>query len=104
MAISAAVVRQRAKPRRYTRPQQINCGEPPFCTNWRRKEAIGNRTWHDLLDRHNEILRRGVLRHRGREEKTTGDGFLMALDGPARSSRCSLAISEAVEDLGWQVT
>jgi len=69
----------------------------------KRAEAIGDRAWHDLLDRHNEIVRREILRHRGREVKTTGDGFLITFDGPARSIRCSLAISEAVEDLGLQV-
>jgi class 3 adenylate cyclase len=69
----------------------------------KRVEAIGDRAWHDLLDRHNEIVRREILRHRGREVKTTGDGFLITFDGPARSIRCSLAISEAVEDLGLQV-
>ena len=30
----------------------------------KRVEAIGDRAWHDLLDRHNEIVRREVLRHR----------------------------------------
>ena len=69
----------------------------------KRAEAIGDRARHDLLDRHNEIVRREVLRHRGREVKTTGDGFLITFDGPARSIRCSLAISEAVEDLSLQV-
>jgi len=69
----------------------------------KRVEAIGDRAWHDLLDRHNEIVRREVLRHRGHEVKTTGDGFLITFDGPARSIKCSLAISEAVEDLGLQV-
>ena len=69
----------------------------------KRAEAIGDRAWHDLLDRHNEIVRREILRHRGREVKTTGDGFLITFDGPARSIRCSLAISEAVEDIGLQV-
>jgi class 3 adenylate cyclase len=69
----------------------------------KKAEAIGDRAWHDLLDRHNEIVRREILRHRGREVKTTGDGFLITFDGPARSIRCSLAISEAVEDLGLQV-
>ena len=69
----------------------------------KRVEAIGDRAWHGLLDRHNEIVRREVLRHRGREVKTTGDGFLITFDGPARSIKCSLAISEAVEDLGLQV-
>ncbi|MEH2539480.1 MULTISPECIES: adenylate/guanylate cyclase domain-containing protein [unclassified Bradyrhizobium] len=69
----------------------------------KRAEAIGDRAWHDLLDRHNEIVRREILHHRGREVKTTGDGFLITFDGPARSIRCSLAITEAVEDLGLQV-
>ena len=66
-------------------------------------ETIGDRAWRDLLDRHNVIVRREILLHRGREVRTTGDGFLIAFDGPARSIRCSLAISEAVEDIGLQV-
>jgi class 3 adenylate cyclase len=69
----------------------------------KRAKAIGDRAWHDLLNQHNEIVRREILLHRGREVRTTGDGFLIAFDGPARSIRCSLAISEAVEDLGLQV-
>jgi pimeloyl-ACP methyl ester carboxylesterase len=69
----------------------------------KRAEELGDRIWHDLLDRHNAIIRREIERHRGREIKTLGDGFLITFDGPARSIRCSLAISEAVETLGLQV-
>jgi class 3 adenylate cyclase len=69
----------------------------------KRAEELGDRVWHDLLDRHDAIIRREIERHRGREIKTLGDGFLITFDGPARSVRCSLAISEAVETLGLQV-
>src|SRR5271166_791085 len=48
---------------------------------------IGDRRWHDLLDRHNEFVRGELARFRGREIKTTGDGFLATFDGPARAVR-----------------
>jgi len=69
----------------------------------KRAETIGDRAWHDLLDHHNAIVRRELLRHRGREVRTLGDGFLATFDGPARSIRCALAINESVEPLGLQV-
>ena len=69
----------------------------------KRAEELGDSSWHDLRDRHNAIVRREIQRHRGREIKTLGDGFLVTFDGPTRSIGCSLAISEAVEALGLQV-
>ena len=47
-----------------------------------------------LLERHNELVRRELLRFRGREIDTTGDGFLATFDGPARAIRCASAIVE----------
>ena len=69
----------------------------------RRAETIGDRAWHDVLDRHNALVRREISRHRGHEVRTMGDGFLATFDGPARSIRCALAINEGVEALGLQV-
>jgi class 3 adenylate cyclase len=69
----------------------------------KRAETIGDRAWHDVLDRHNALVRREILRHRGHEVRTMGDGFLATFDGPARSIRCALAINEGVEALGLQV-
>ena len=69
----------------------------------KRAETIGDRAWHDVLDRHNALVRREISRHRGHEVRTTGDGFLATFDGPARSVRCALAINEGVEALGLQV-
>jgi class 3 adenylate cyclase len=42
---------------------------------------------------------RELLRFRGREIGTTGDGFLAVFDGPARAIRCASAIVEAVHEL-----
>lgn len=65
--------------------------------------GLGDRRWRDVLERHNEIVRRELLRHRGREIDSAGDGFLASFDGPARAIRCAAAIIDAVEELGIQV-
>lgn len=65
--------------------------------------ALGDRAWHKLLDDHDRIVRSELTRHRGREIKTTGDGFLACFDGPARAIRCALAICEAVGPLGVRI-
>jgi pimeloyl-ACP methyl ester carboxylesterase len=50
-----------------------------------------------------EKIRRILVRFRGREIKTTGDGFLATFDGPARGVRCACAIAEEVKPLGIEV-
>jgi class 3 adenylate cyclase len=65
-----------------------------------RTAAAGDRDWLDLLDRHNEIVRRELERFRGREVKTMGDGFMATFDGPARAIRCANAMIEGVRPLG----
>ncbi|HEX4009921.1 MAG TPA: adenylate/guanylate cyclase domain-containing protein [Solirubrobacteraceae bacterium] len=64
---------------------------------------LGDRRWRDLLERHDTIVRRELLRHRGREVAHTGDGFLAAFDGPARAIRCAQAIVDGATDLGLSI-
>ena len=64
---------------------------------------LGDRRWLDLLERHNALVRRQLLRFRGREISNTGDGFLAAFDGPARAIRCACAIVDGVHDLGLTI-
>jgi pimeloyl-ACP methyl ester carboxylesterase len=64
---------------------------------------LGDRRWRDLLELHDTIVRRELLRHRGREVAHTGDGFLAAFDGPARAIRCAQAIVDGVTDLGVSI-
>ncbi len=71
-----------------------------ICRSTERAAEMGDRAWRALLGRHDELVRRELVRHRGREIKHTGDGFLATFDGPARGVRCASAISEGVLGLG----
>src|SRR5262249_24420864 len=66
-------------------------------------EELGDRRWHELLDRHYAVIRAQLTRFRGREVGTTGDGMLAVFDGPARAVRCAWAIARAVQSLGLEV-
>jgi class 3 adenylate cyclase len=68
-----------------------------------RARDLGDRAWCDLLERHNQVVRREIAQFRGREVKTLGDGFLVTFDGPARAIRCAVAISREVQALGIEV-
>jgi class 3 adenylate cyclase len=65
--------------------------------------ALGDARWRELMGRHNELVRAELERHRGREIKTMGDGFLATFDGPARGIRCARAIADAVLPLQIQI-
>jgi len=65
--------------------------------------ALGDSRWRELLDAHDGACRRHIERFRGREVKTTGDGFLATFDGPARAIRAALAIRDEVRGLGIHV-
>jgi len=69
----------------------------------KRAAALGDRKWHDLLDQHHSLVRQEIVRFRGREVKTTGDGFLATFDGPARAIRCGCAIRDRVRQIGIEV-
>jgi class 3 adenylate cyclase/pimeloyl-ACP methyl ester carboxylesterase len=69
----------------------------------RRAASMGDQRWRALLDAHDRAVREQLRRYRGKEIKTTGDGFLASFDGPARAIRCSEAIIEAAGDLGLTV-
>jgi pimeloyl-ACP methyl ester carboxylesterase len=65
--------------------------------------SLGDRAWSDLLQRHHELVRRQLVRFRGREVDTAGDGFFASFDGPARAIRCARAVVESMLDLGLEV-
>jgi class 3 adenylate cyclase len=64
---------------------------------------LGDRRWRELLERHNALVRRELLRYRGREVDSAGDGFMAMFDGPARAIRCASAIVDAARELGVDV-
>jgi class 3 adenylate cyclase len=68
-----------------------------------RAVAEGDRRWRSLLDAHDRAIRTELSRFRGKEIKTTGDGFLACFDGPARAIHCARAITKATKALGIEV-
>ena len=68
-----------------------------------RAAALGDRGWRDVLQQHHELVRQQLMRHRGVEVDTAGDGFFASFDGPARAIRCASAITESVRELGLDV-
>lgn len=69
----------------------------------RRAAAMGDRRWRDLLEAHNNVVRRQLRAHDGTEIDTAGDGFLATFSGPGKAVRCALAIRDAVVPLGLQI-
>jgi len=65
--------------------------------------SMGDRRWHELLENHHALVRREIARFGGHEVKTTGDGFLVTFDGPARAIRCAAALVEAMRRLGIEL-
>lgn len=68
-----------------------------------RAAEVGDAAWRELLEDHNSLIRDEFRRWRGREVKTTGDGFLATFDGPARAVRWAQAISRRARTLGIEI-
>jgi len=68
-----------------------------------RASQLGDRRWRDVLDGYYAVVRRELVRFRGREIDTAGDGIFATFDGPARAIRCACEIGRAVKSLGIEV-
>jgi class 3 adenylate cyclase len=64
---------------------------------------LGGSRWSDLLSRHKARMREIVTTFRGREIKTTGDGFLVVFDGAARAIRCARRMVDSAREDGISI-
>ena len=74
-----------------------------ICDSTKTAADMGDSSWRRLLGEHDGLVRQALERHRGREVKQTGDGFLATFDGPARAIRCAASIAEGVRSLGIEI-
>jgi len=58
---------------------------------------LGEAAWMDVLREHDLILRRAIVRARGREVKHTGDGIMASFARVSGALRCALAIHAGLE-------
>ena len=68
-----------------------------------RAALLGDDRWRDLLDNHDNIVRRELQRFGGREVKTAGDGFVAMFGSPSAAIACADEIVDAVGVLGIEV-
>jgi class 3 adenylate cyclase len=65
--------------------------------------SLGDAAWKNVLEGFYLVVRRELLRYRGLERSTSGDGFFATFDGPGRAVHCALAIAQSVRDLGLEI-
>jgi class 3 adenylate cyclase len=68
-----------------------------------RLSTVGDAAWTQLLERHSAVTHDVAERYRGTVIDSTGDGFLMAFDGPARAVSAALDIQAGLAELGLRV-
>ncbi len=68
-----------------------------------RAAKLGDRPWHELLQKYHGLARRQIERFRGREIGTAGDGVFACFDGPGRAVSCACAIRDGVRSLGLEI-
>ena len=68
-----------------------------------RAATLGDEHWRDLLDGHDTVVRRELLRFGGREVNTAGDGFVATFSSPSTAIDCAVAVVDAVRTLGIEV-
>jgi class 3 adenylate cyclase len=64
---------------------------------------LGPRAWSKVIDDHDALVRAALQRHRGREIKTIGDGFLATFNGGAHAVRCATEIVVGAKAMGLDV-
>ncbi|MGH3640104.1 MAG: adenylate/guanylate cyclase domain-containing protein, partial [Mycobacterium sp.] len=68
-----------------------------------RAAALGDDHWRDLLDSHDNLVRRELRRFGGREVNTAGDGFVATFSSPSVALDCAEQVVDAVRTLGLEV-
>jgi class 3 adenylate cyclase len=64
---------------------------------------LGDERWRQLLADHDGLVRRQLQIHKGREVKTTGDGFLARFESPGLAVQCARAIRDGIRRLGLEI-
>lgn len=64
---------------------------------------MGDQRWLALLQRHDQLKDRYLDRHRGKEIKSVGDGFLALFDSPTHAVECAVELRRVYRSLGLEV-
>lgn len=64
---------------------------------------MGHRKWTSVIADHDVMVRAALVRHRGEEVKTIGDGFLAVFDATTRAVRAAAEIVRAAKGIGLEL-
>ena len=64
---------------------------------------LGDAAWHQILERHNEVLRTSLRTHHGTEVGTAGDGFFATFGSAAEAVDCAVDMTRGVQPLGLEI-
>lgn len=65
--------------------------------------SLGDQRWRELLDQHDQLVRREIESFGGRLVKSTGDGVMACFDGPGRGVRCGQRLHQTLAPIGIDV-
>ncbi len=68
-----------------------------------RASNMGDAHWREVLQAHDTLVRQRLDQYRGREIRSTGDGFLLIFDGPVRAITMAKTIVAEVQKLGLEI-
>jgi pimeloyl-ACP methyl ester carboxylesterase/DNA-binding CsgD family transcriptional regulator len=78
-----------------------------LCTNVAQAGAhalwLGDKRWNQLVDQHHTVVRKALVRYRGREVEAGERGVTAVFDGTARAIRCALEVRDELLDLGLRI-
>ena len=63
----------------------------------RLRQHQGETAAHEIMNAHNEIMRRQIGEHAGQEVKTAGDSFMVALNSARKAVECAVSVQRARE-------
>jgi class 3 adenylate cyclase len=64
----------------------------------RLRQHQGETAAHEIMNEHNEIVRRQIGEHAGQEVKTAGDSFMVAFDSARKAVECAVCVQRALHD------
>jgi class 3 adenylate cyclase len=64
---------------------------------------LGDRAWCELLEVHDELVRRELARFGGREVDASDDGFFAVFEGASAAVACGLSVRDALRSIDLDV-
>ena len=64
---------------------------------------LGDRRWHELVDRHHAVVRKALAHYNGREIEAGERGITAVFDGTARAIRCAIDVRDELLHLGLRI-